>query len=88
MAKKNSSKPVQELTYWPVRVSVWRNEDGEGRLWYTTTVKRVYKKDDEEWDSTHSLDVTDLLPAAKALEEAFGVIQRLLTEDRKAATAA
>lgn len=84
MAKTKGDKPIREITFWPVRVSIWRNESEAGHIRYTTTVSRLYK-DEDEWRSTHGLDLDDLLPAARALEQAFAVIHELTTADRKAA---
>ena len=89
MAKQN--KPVHEVTFWPVRVSIWRNESDGGRVNYSTTVSRVYSTGEgkkKEWHSTPSLDVEDLLPAAKALEAAFAWIHQTIAEERRESQAA
>lgn len=89
MAKQ---KPIHEVTYWPVRVSIWRNESDDGsRVNYSTVVNRVYSTGEgkkKEWHSTPSLDVEDILPAAKALEEAFAWIHQAMAQDRQQAQAA
>lgn len=87
MAKQ---KPIHEVTYWPVRVSIWRNESDGGRVNYSTTVSRLYSTGEgrsKEWHSTPSLDIEDLLPASKALEAAFAWIHQKMAEERQSQAA-
>lgn len=46
---------------------------------YNTTLVRVYKDKDDEWQETHSMGTGDLLAASKVLDEAHSFI---LTEER------
>ena len=63
-------RPVHEITYFPVRISIWENQANEdGRIFYSTTVSRLYKQKGK-WQSSHSLNAEDLLVAAKALDAA------------------
>jgi hypothetical protein len=83
-------KPVREITYWPLRVAIWRNtyEDNEGetRVGYSSVVTRQYRvteKGRNVWKSTHSLDLHDTLVAAKLLSEAHTAIHELMARDRE-----
>jgi len=62
-------RPVREITYYPVRVSIWENQAEQGKTFYSTTVGRIYKAKGE-WQSSQSLNAEDLLVAAKALNDA------------------
>lgn len=64
-----STRPVHEVTYYPVRVSVWENESEDGRRFYATTVTRLYKQKGK-WQASGHLNAEDLLVAAKALGSA------------------
>lgn len=64
-----SKRPVHEITYYPVRISIWENESEDHRTFYSTTVSRLYKQKGK-WQSSHSLNAEDLLVAAKALDAA------------------
>ncbi len=65
----DNKRPVHEVTFYPVRVSIWENESDDHRTFYSTTVSRLYKQKGK-WHSTHSLNAEDLLVAAKALDAA------------------
>ena len=71
--------PVSSQRYRNLEVAVWRRE-GEKDPFYTVSLKRSYKKDDEWHDSTISLSNDDLLPMARLLERAFDAIDDLYEE--------
>lgn len=90
MSSEAANRPVHEVTFWPVRVSIWRNRTDEGRIWYSTQVSRVYKttvkvkgREKTEWKATHALNADDLLVAAKALSEAHSYIHLQMAGDRE-----
>jgi hypothetical protein len=90
MSDSSKPKPVREITYWPLKAAIWRNEyeDSEGnpRVGYSTVVTRQYRvkeKGKQVWKSTHSLDLSDTLVAAKLLSEAHSAIHELMAADRE-----
>lgn len=68
--------PEHKVHYGRVDVAAWRRQAEDGRAWYSFTVSRSYKDRDDKWQRTASLDEEDLLPAAKALDEAYEWAQR------------
>jgi hypothetical protein len=51
---------------------------------YTVNPTRSYRKDDDTWVETHSLDQDDLLPIAELLREAYAWIKAQKRADSKA----
>lgn len=78
-------QPVVKIdTYFPIVAAVWRNENPEGRAWYSATVERRYKDRDEKWQSTGSFGGEDLLLVQKVAGLAHSEIYRLQNADRDA----
>lgn len=70
-----SRSPEYKAHYGRVQAAVWKR-DIEGRTSYSVTVTRSYKDKSDQWQRTNSLDEEDLLPAAKALDDAYTWVQR------------
>jgi hypothetical protein len=89
MSDTTKQKPVREITYWPLKAAIWRNEyerDGETRFGYSVVVTRQFRakeKGKDVWKSTHSLDLQDTLVAAKMLSEAHTIIHEMMAADRE-----
>jgi hypothetical protein len=66
-----------------VEAAVWSREVEEGRIAYSVTLQRSYQDRDGKWQRTSSLDEGDLLPAAKALEDAYTWIQKTRQHHRQ-----
>ena len=66
--------PEHKIHYGRVDVAIWKRQ-GEGGTWYSTSLSRSYKDKDDQWQRTTNLDEEDLLPAARALEEAYAWMQ-------------
>jgi hypothetical protein len=62
------NRPVNEIRYGYVKVLVWANDTSNGTR-HNVTVARIYK-DGDEWKETSSFGRDDLLPLAKALDQA------------------
>ena len=67
--------PEYKAHYGRVQAAVWRR-DIEGRTSYSVTLTRSYKDKHDQWQRTSNLDEDDLLPATKALDDAYTWIQR------------
>ena len=68
--------PSYKARFGRVEAAVWCRELDEGRLAYSITLQRSYQDRDGKWQRTTSLDEGDMLPAAKALEDAYTWIQK------------
>ncbi|MEZ5963069.1 MAG: hypothetical protein R3F56_04400 [Planctomycetota bacterium] len=68
-SRPTKQRPIDEVRFGKVKVVVWRNDTKNGDMLNFKPV-RIYK-DGEEWKETPSLGLADLLPMAKALEEAY-----------------
>jgi hypothetical protein len=77
--------PDYKAHYGRVQAAVWRRDFGEGRTGYSVTLTRSYKDKSEQWQRTTSLDEEDLLPAAKALDDAYTWVQRQRHQPREGA---
>jgi hypothetical protein len=76
-AEPNSGPtPEHKVHFGRVDVAVWkRQSQSDDRSWYSFSVSRSYKDKDDQWQRTSNLDEEDLLPAARALEEAYAWVQ-------------
>lgn len=83
MESSEKSQPEAEFRINGVKAVVWKNETRNGHM-FNTTLVRVYKDAEDEWQETHSLGRDDLLAAGKVLDEAHSFI---LDEERKARSA-
>jgi hypothetical protein len=79
----SKTKPAAKLQLFPVTAVVWRNETPKGDTVYSVTVERSYKDADGNWKISASLNESDLLLAAKALDLAHTEIVKLRAADRK-----
>lgn len=83
MDSSEKTQPEAEFRINGVKAVVWRNDTRNGHM-FNTTLIRVYKDSEDEWQETHSLGRDDLLAAEKVLDEAHSFI---LSEERKARSA-
>lgn len=81
----SENKPVAEFRVNAVKAVVWKNESND-KVYYNTTLVRIYTDKDDAWKETHSLGRDDLMAARKALDEAHSFI--LESERAKARDAA
>lgn len=66
-------QPVQEFRVGGVKAVLWKNETRNGAM-FNTSLVRIYKDADDQWQETHSLGRDDLLAAAKVLDQAHSYI--------------
>lgn len=76
--------PDYKAHFGRVQAAVWMREL-EGRAIYSVSLTRSYKDRYEQWQRTTNLDEDDLLPAAKALDDAYAWIQRQRQHSREEA---
>jgi hypothetical protein len=63
-------EPVKKIKIGGIEVAVWKNSSKEGREFFTTTMERNYKIE-EDWKKTNTLRDNDLPKAILALQKAF-----------------
>ena len=78
-----SRRPEYTARFGRVEAAVWRRDLDEGRTAYSVTLQRSYQDRDGKWARTTSLDEGDMLPGAKALEDAYTWIQRQRQHSRE-----
>ena len=78
--------PSYKARFGRVEAAVWSRELEEGRIAYSVTLQRSYRDGDGKWQRTSSLDEGDLLPAAKALDDAYSWIQKTRQQHRQQET--
>ena len=85
---KMVNKPVHEVRYRNVKAAVWLNQTVKGTM-HNVTLSRSYREG-EQWKNSFSFGPTDLLPLAKALNEAHTWIHQQLRrlDSRRFSTAA
>ena len=69
-------RPVASQRYRNLEASVWRQKSADGPF-FTASLKRSFKAEDEWSDSSISLGNDDLLPMARLLERAHDAIDDL-----------
>lgn len=80
-AKPSAEKqPISSQRYRNLEASVWRNESAEGPF-FTASLKRSYKVDDEWNDTSITLGNDDLLPMARLLDRAHDAIDDLYEDN-------
>ena len=81
----STKQPASKIeTFFPIVAAIWRNENSEGKAWYSVTIERRYKDKDGAWQSTGSFGADDLLTVAKVADRAHTEVFRLLAADRQA----
>jgi hypothetical protein len=80
-----SRAPEYKARFGRVEAAVWSRGLDEGRMAYSVTLQRSYQDRDGKWQRTTSLDEGDMLPAAKALEDAYTWIQEQRQHSREEA---
>ena len=61
-----TSKPVHEIRLNRVKLAIWQNQ-GQNGAYFSVSVSRVFKKDDD-WQRSDTLQAGDLLALAKAAD--------------------
>jgi hypothetical protein len=78
--RQTKQRPVFCRKFFPVQVAVFEYEN-DGRLNHSVSLTRSFRRDaDSEWENTPYLTVSDLLPAAKLLNDAYSVIHARLQQ--------
>lgn len=67
---ETAKKPVHNIHYSPVRVSIWVNEGKEGKQFYSLTWQRSYMDKEGKWQHSNSLSYNHMKVAILALQEA------------------
>jgi len=75
--------PAHKLRRGVLQVTIWRNT-GDNGTWYSVIPSRGYKRGDDAWKETDSLNADDLLPMAKLLSDADTWIVNQQRADAKA----
>ena len=77
------SQPAHKVRIGALQVTIWRNQSEKGN-WYSVIPSRSYKKGDDQWKETDSLNFDDLLPMAKLFDLAHSWILNQQQADAKA----
>jgi hypothetical protein len=75
--------PSYKARFGRVEAAVWSRDLDEGRIAYSVTLQRSFLDGAGKWQRTGSLDEGDLLPAAKALDDAYCWIQKTRQKHRQ-----
>jgi hypothetical protein len=63
---RKAAKPIHKIRSGAIEVAIWRQEGLKGP-WYSVTMSRSYKQD-EEWKQSDSFVQDDVLVLAKLLD--------------------
>ena len=66
-------QPVHEFRVGGVKAVIWKNQTRNGVM-FSTSLVRIYKDAEDQWQETHSLGRDDLLAASKVLDQAHSYI--------------
>jgi hypothetical protein len=78
-----SQQPAHKIRFGNLQVTIWRNTSEKGP-WYSAVPTRSYKKGDDAWAESDSLNADDLLIMAELLRQAFSWITKQMQADSKA----
>jgi len=79
----DTKKPAAKVTIFPISAAIWRDEVND-KVYYRTTISKLYKNADGGYSTTGTLDPLDLLVVAKVADAAHTEIEKLKSEDRQA----
>jgi hypothetical protein len=83
MAKKqNKVQPVEEIRIGSIKAAIWRNE-GESGPRFNITFQRLYRTENDKWQSTNSFGRDDLLVLMKVADATHTRVMQLLGEKRE-----
>jgi len=68
-----NNRPIHSIKSCGLDVAIWENNFKDGTS-YSVTIQRSYKVESEGWKQTGFLRKTDLLLAARLIEQAFDYI--------------
>jgi hypothetical protein len=77
------ASPAHKINDGVLKVTIWRNPGEKGNF-YTVNPTRSYKKDDDAWKESDSLNADDCLAMAELLREAYAWIKNAKRADAKA----
>ena len=78
---RDANKPYDKYRDGALEIAIWKRETDKGTL-YNTELKRSYKDERGEWQTTHAIPERDLLKAARLQEQAYTSIQMAREYDR------
>jgi hypothetical protein len=67
------SAPAHKIRFANLQVTIWRNTSEKGP-WYSAVPSRSYKKGDDAWAESDSLNAEDMPIMAALLNQAFSWI--------------
>jgi hypothetical protein len=80
-----TTQPATKFRDGTLQVTVWRNTStSNGQTYYTFNPTRSFKKSDDAWGQTESLNADDLLPMGELLREAYAWVKAQKRADSKA----
>ena len=84
----SDTKPADEIRIGRIKATIWLNptEDGRGR--YNVVFAAIYRDSDDQWHTTHSFGLNDLLLLAKLVDLAHTRVYNLRQDDAAQAGAA
>ena len=77
------SKPAHKIRRGVLQVVIWRNINEKGTF-YSANIQRSFKRQDDTWGHTESLNEDDILPMSKLLDLADTWIMHQQQADAKA----
>ncbi len=77
----SKQRPVFEARFGRLRASVWRQESDKGP-WFNIVLSRLYKDNDDQWQSANTFGVRDLLEVGKLCDLAHSWIHREMAKSR------
>lgn len=81
MSKTNGNVPVQTIRNRRIKAAIWENQSPKG-VFYTVTITRSFKQNDE-WHDSHSFSHDELLVVAKLTYDAHSAISSLLEKAKQ-----
>ena len=77
----DAKKPAAKISLFPVSAAIWAKSTPKG-VFYTVSLERSYKDDSGKWQTSSTLNASDLLLLAKVADQAHTEIFKLRANDR------
>jgi len=79
---RDANKPYDKHRDGALEIAIWKRKVVDKGTLYNTELKRSYKDERGEWQTTHAIPERDLLKAARLQEQAYTSIQMAREYDR------
>jgi hypothetical protein len=76
MSTTVNEEPVARVRHWPITLSIWQRESAEGRPYFTFSLQRSYRDQNNEWQNANSFFAAHAQHLKTAIDDAWRWIEK------------